>query len=123
MAKSELPDPQAKREMLHGEKPVECQKYGDMFFEAQRYNDAIDFYARDGLKDGLRRVKDVALESGDYFLLKRISNLLPDEVGEQDWEKLAISAESHGKLNFAIWAKKEYKKQGALEEVHEGEEN
>ena len=62
MAKNEIPDPLTKRELLHSDNPVDCQKYGDMFFERQRYSDAIDFYAKGNLEDGLRKVKKVQLK-------------------------------------------------------------
>jgi hypothetical protein len=121
MAKDELPGPLAKRELLHSDKPVECQKYGDMFFERERFNDAIDFYAMGNLKDGLRKVKQVAIDEGDYFLLKRLKGFLPDEVAGEDWEKLAKMAQSKGKANFAKWADQERGKRGA-NGGHEGEE-
>ena len=85
MSKTELPDPLTKREMLHSDKPVDSKEFGDKFFEAGRYNDAIDFYAKGELKDGLLKVKRVALEEGDFFLLKRLKRLIPDEVSEEDW--------------------------------------
>ncbi len=121
MARSELPDPLTKRDLLHSDKPVDCQKYADMFFEKQRYNDAIDFYAKDELKEGLRKVKQVAIEEGDYFLLRRLRGILPEEVTEADWQQLAGNAESKGKANFARWADEERGKRDAPGD-HEGEE-
>ena len=76
MAKDELPDPNEKRALLHSDKPVDCEKFGDMFFEERRYNDAFDFYAKGALKEKLLKVKEAALEEGDYFLLKRIRKII-----------------------------------------------
>jgi len=121
MAKEGLPDPDTKRGLLHSEKPVDCEKYGDMFFEERRYNDAVDFYAKGALKEKLLEVKKAAVEEGDYFLLKRIKKLLPEQVHEADWEKLAASAEKKGIANFAKWAEEEWGKRGA-NGGHEGEE-
>lgn len=124
MAKETLPEPTAKREMLHSEKSVDCKKYGDMFFEAQRYNDAIDFYAKGNLSEELRKVKRVAVEEGDYFLLKRLTRFLKEEITEEDWHKTSVRAEAKGIANFAEWAAEEEsgKRDGAVEgEEEEGE--
>ena len=121
MAREELPGPTEKRGLLHTDKPVDCEKYGDMFFEERRFNDAVDFYAKGSLKEKLLKVKQVALEEGDYFLLKRIRKLLPESEIEADWEKLAASAEKKGIANFAKWADEEWGNRGA-NGGHEGEE-
>ena len=121
MAREEIPEPTEKRALLHTDKPVDCEKYGDMFFEERRYNDAIDFYAKGALKEKLLKVKQAALDEGDYFLLKRLKKLLPEEIGEADWEKLAANAEKKGIANFAKWADEERGKRGANGD-HEGEE-
>lgn len=120
MAKEVLPDPPTKREMLHSEKSVDCKKYGDMFFDAQRYNDAIDFYAKGNLVEGLRKVKRLAIEEGDYFLLKRLKGVIPGEIQEEDWHKLSVRAEAKGIANFADWAAQEVK--GKQDTPAEGEE-
>lgn len=121
MARDELPDPLVKRDLLHSEKETDFAKYGDAFFKAGRYNDAIDFYAGGKLKEGLLKVKRVAVEEGDYFLLKRIKRVIPEEVTEADWEELAKRATTAGKANFANWANEEWGKRGA-NGGHEGEE-
>jgi len=121
MAKDVMPNPNEKRELLHSEKPVDYKKYGDMYYDAGKYNDAIDFYAKGDAKDELEKIRKIALEEGDYFLLKRLKKLVPDSITEEDWKKLAVTAESKGKANFATWADEERGKRGAIG-GHEGEE-
>ena len=119
---SELPDPPTKRDLLHSDREVDCKKYGDMFYDAQRYNDAIDFYAKGDCEDELHKVKKIAIKDGDYFLLKRLARFLPDEVETKDWAELAGNAQSKGKENFAQWAAEEEKGRGAPAGGQEGEE-
>ena len=121
MAKESRPDPNEKREILHSEKEIDYKSYGDSYFDSEKYNDAIDFYARGECKEGLERIKSVAVGEGDYFLLKRLKKLIPETITEDDWKKLATSAESNGKTNFAAWAGEEWGKRDA-KGGHEGEE-
>jgi hypothetical protein len=121
MATQSLPDPTMKRNLLHGEADADWQMYGDMFFEKQRYNDALDFYARGGLTESLRNLKAVAVEEGDYFILRRLKKLLADEITDGDWEALARRAQAKGNENFVKWADEERGKRGA-NGGHEGEE-
>ena len=119
---SELPDPLTKRDLLHSDREVDCRKYGDMFYDAERYNDAIDFYAKGDCEDELHKVRKIAIREGDYFLLKRLARFLPDEVETKDWAELAGNAQSKGKENFAQWAAEEEKGRGAPAGGQEGEE-
>jgi hypothetical protein len=119
---TELPGPLTKRELLHSESEIDCRKYGDMFYDAERYNDAIDFYAKGKCEEELLKVKKIAIREGDYFLLKRLVRVLPGKVEKPDWAELAKNAESKGKANFAQWASEEEKGRGAPAGGQEGEE-
>ena len=121
MATESLPDPTTKREMLHSDKEVDWKLYGDMFFNKHRYNDALDFYAKGELTECLRKLKAVAVEEGDYFIMKRLKKLLPDEITPGEWEALARNAQVRGNENFVKWADEERGKRGA-NGGHEGEE-
>ena len=92
MARNELPNPLAKRDLLHDAGPDELKKYAGMFYEKERYSDALDFYAKAEDREGLLKLKKVAVEEGDYFLLRRLKDIVPDERSEADWEKLGQNA-------------------------------
>jgi hypothetical protein len=103
----ELPDPLNRREILYGpdtgtEKLVE---YARAYEEAGKVDEALQFYTQAGDRDGLARVKNRAIDSGDAFLLKAVARALPDLVDEGDWKSLIASAEKLGKQLYAEQAR------------------
>jgi len=57
-------------------------EYGSGFFEMELYNDAIDFFEKANYEDGLKSIKDLAIDAGDLFLYKRCCKALKTEDSE-----------------------------------------
>ena len=103
MAQSSLPDYKQKQKILHkpDAQPAALIKQGEEFFAAGWYKDAVDFFAQAESAEGLAKVRQVAIDEGDVFLLKLIQRVLDEEAPEEEWRMLAERALGLGKLQFA----------------------
>lgn len=98
-----LPDCLKKRRLLHERElsPEVCRRLGKKFFSLAWWEDALDFFRKGQIQEGLERLKNQAVASGDAHLLSRL--------GEKDpavWRALAAAALAQGKLHFALKALK-----------------
>lgn len=116
-----LLDPLERRLVLYGkDTPREtlCY-YGDLYLEAGRLNDAVEFYGRAGHKEGLLRIKEIALQTGDAFLLEQVEAFLGEGIPDGVWIELGIRAKKLGKYSFAQKAFARAREVEALREVQE----
>ncbi len=91
-----LDDPQLSADM--------CRTYGDLFAEAGWLADALDFYLKGPVAQGLARLETLAVETGDAFLLERLLQAQGREAPEL-WRQVAVTAEAAGKETLAHWAR------------------
>jgi hypothetical protein len=77
--------------------PALCREYGDKFFSLDWWEDALEFYQKGGLADGLEKLRAQALETGDAFLLARLGKGHDPEV----WRALGDRALALEKFHFA----------------------
>jgi len=119
MAKNELPNFFKRREILFSDEisPDEVDRYGDMFLEAGRVNEALDFYEKSGNKERVRRVLQMAEEEGDLGVWMRAKVLLKETPKPAEWERMAERALSAGKEHYAIYALEKAGKQDRAEEL------
>ena len=81
----------------------ECRKYGNLFLEAGLLTDALEFFIKGNISEGLRELEALALDSGDAFLLARLLQVQDREAREL-WEQLAARAAAQEKFTMAQWA-------------------
>lgn len=114
MAKAKLLDPLKRRLILYGRDTSRevLLRYGDLYLEAGRPNDAVEFYGRAGDREKILRIKDLALETGDAFLLAQVEAFLGEEFPEEVWGRLGRRAKELGKYAFA---QKAFARAGDLE--------
>ena len=79
-------------------------RHGNTFFEMELYNDAIDFFEKAGYEEGLKKIKELAIESGDLFLYRRCCRALNTGEEKGEMKELAENAKEAGKLMFASQA-------------------
>ena len=93
-----IPDCLKKRQLLNDKvlSPELCREYGQKFMELGWREDALEFFKKGGMADGLAQLKEYALETGDAFLLGRLGHQEPE-----DWRRLGERALDLGKLYFA----------------------
>jgi hypothetical protein len=96
-------DYRQKQKMLYVDKINQnsLQNYGDSFLEEGLLPDALDFYQRANHQDGLKKIKDMAFESGDVMLFQQAAKVLNLEIKPMDWESIAQKAMSFKKYLFA----------------------
>lgn len=104
--KRDLPDYREKQKLLYTDRGnVDLWiKYGDIFFEAGRVSDALDFYRRAACETGIKRVMDFAMEEGDVMLFQQVLDCLKREGTKEEWDRIARRAFELGKYTFSRYA-------------------
>jgi hypothetical protein len=94
-----LPGYLKKRRLLTEAQPAPalCRELGDKFFELGWWDDALEFYQKGNVTEGLEKLRAQALESGDAFLLARLGK----DHDPQVWRALADRALALEKFHFA----------------------
>ena len=87
--------------------------YGELYLEAGRFSDALDFFLRAQDPEGLGKIKARAIDAADNFLLHRIEGSGLLAVTRDDWRALADSADRLGKSVVAEIARSRTQKQSA----------
>lgn len=97
-----------KRDTLHSPKatPQSLAAVGQAFFAQEAYSDALDFFEKARDLEGLRKIKQCALQNGDSFLLARLARYDAKLIVETDWEKAIEVAEQRGIPSMAAFARK-----------------
>lgn len=95
---SGVPNCLKKRQLLNEQmlSSALCLDYGRKFLELGWQEDALEFFKKGKVAEELEKLKSLALETGDAFLLARLGNRVPE-----DWHRLADRALALGKLYFA----------------------
>lgn len=103
MAIKKLPDYQLKQKILYTDhtNPEILKNYGDLFFAEGNISDALDFYQKANFTEGLQKIKNTALESGDVMLFGRAAKILNLELTPADWENIGKIALNLKKYLFA----------------------
>jgi hypothetical protein len=119
MAKDEeLPGFYEKRKILFNEKTSDekMRDTGRQFFEAERYDDALEFFARSEAPDLVKQIAELALERGDTPLFLRAKRVQKEKVTDEEWQTLAQNALDAGCPSKAYVA---YLKSGREEKAKE----
>ncbi len=108
-----------KRDLLHSPNnaPEELSQYGREYLQANRLVDALDFFEKAQDQEGIRQIKKISLEEGDFFLLQQSSKLLKEPVPDEVWKGLGETNLSQGKLQEALSAFKVIKDEAKIQEI------
>jgi hypothetical protein len=95
---SGVPNCLKKRQLLNDKmlSPALCRDYGLKFLELGWREDALEFFKKGEVTEELDKLKAIALEAGDAFLLARTGKQEPEV-----WRRLAERALALEKLHFA----------------------
>lgn len=101
-----LPNYQEKQRILYiDHKSVrDLIAYGDVFLEAGKMFDAIEFYQRVNYSEGLEKIKGMAEHSGDVMLFQQVLKLLKQHVSDDTWNAIGTRAFDLKKYSFALHA-------------------
>lgn len=121
MKKNALPDSQQKRKLLFDksiptERLISC---GELYLREGRLNEAAELFARASHKEGLARLRALAVEQGDSFLYGVASKGSEEGDNREAWETLGKKAMELEKYSHAIRAFRKSKNAEALEAAAE----
>ena len=103
MSNRKLPDYRLKQKILYLDKtrPYDLIQYGNLFYEAGAYSDALDFFQKSSHTEGIQEIKNIALKSGDVMLFQRSAKAMNLELSPLDWENVGKRAMEVKKYFFA----------------------
>ena len=103
MSNQKLPDYRLKQKILYLDKtnPDDHIQYGNLFYEAGAYSDALDFFQKSNHAEGIQKIKNIALKSGDVMLFQRAAKAMNMELSPLDWENIGKKAMELKKYFFA----------------------
>lgn len=103
MSNRKLPDYRLKQKILYLDKtrPDDLIQYGNLFYEAGAYSDALDFFQKSNHTEGIQEIKNIALKSGDVMLFQRSAKAMNLELSPLDWENVGKKAMELKKYFFA----------------------
>jgi hypothetical protein len=98
-----IPNYLEKRKILHskGTSPQELKEMGDLFLSHEQWNDAIDFYEKGGYTEGLEEILRISKDMGDFFMFRRIQEILKKNPSMEEWESLGDRAMELGRYQDA----------------------
>ncbi len=87
-----------KRRLLNDKNlsPALCRDYGEKFFELGWWEDALAFFHKGHIADGLEKLRTHCLETGDAYLLTRLG-----ETDREVWRRVGERALALEKYSFA----------------------
>ncbi len=99
-----IPDCLKKRRLLH-EREISaetCRQLGEKFLSLGWWEDALEFFRKGRVEEGLARLREQAVAAGDAHLLARLG-----ETDPAVWRRLAENALAQEKWRFALRALKQ----------------
>jgi hypothetical protein len=106
MAVGKLPGFLKKKKLLDDPQlpPAVCREYGDLFLEHGWLADALEFYLKGNVAEGLAQLHKLAVASGDAFILERLQQA-QGPLAPEAWQQAAAAAAAAGQEALAQWAR------------------
>lgn len=121
MKQKPLPSSRKRRALLYDKKisREELIRYGDAFFDHGRYVEAAEFYGKARHPEGMDRIRALAKETGDTFLLEIACKdpSCPDGGDPTVWEEVGRKALELQKYSHAVRAFRKAGNETLLEEA------
>lgn len=120
MAKNdELPGFYEKRKILFNEKTSDekMRDAGRQFFEAERYDEALEFFARTEAPELVKEIASAALDQADTPLFLRAKRVLNEKLTDEELQELARKALDAGCPSKAYVALKKSGKDEQAEQL------
>lgn len=103
MTRDRLPSAQERRKLLAAASP-ELGAVGRRYLDQGRWGEALECLEAAGDREGLERLRQAALEAGDYFYWRRALALLGQPQDPAELTRLAEQAQAGGKAVFQAQA-------------------
>ena len=108
MAKRKIPDPLERRHLVERKLSAE-QALGlaEAYLAEGRSWDAMAFLVKANARERLAALREEAVASGDFFLVRELSRALGDEPGAECWRAVAEAAAAAGKERYVFGARRQ----------------
>jgi hypothetical protein len=121
MMERRLPGWQTRQKLLHSKdkkgSPAQLAALGEEALKAGAYTDAFEYFRVAGNQEGLSKLKQIAADEGDSFLLGAIERL-GTPLGDDVWNRVGERALELGKTRFARMAFERTKNETMLAKLH-----
>ncbi|NRA07783.1 MAG: hypothetical protein HRU02_06440 [Myxococcales bacterium] len=108
MARSGIPGALERRHLVEKDlAPAHAQRIADAYLAEDRRLEAVDFLGKVDPADGLQELRAQAVEEGDVFLLRGVAQAMGERPSREEWQALAESASTLGKLRYAEEARRQ----------------
>ena len=108
MASTTTPNPLERRHLIEKELSAEqALAVAEAYLAEGRLDDSVVFFGKAQAEDRLQELADMAVESGDAFLLTEVSRVRRQEPPPAVWERLAEAARRAGKELYAETASRQ----------------
>lgn len=103
MANKKLPNYRLKQKILYVDKTNAdiLQNYGDLFLQEGNLSDALDFYQKARHNEGIQKIRDIGLKTGDTMIFQHAAKALNIELTPADWTSVGQRALELKKYFFA----------------------
>ena len=103
MSIKKLPDYRLKQKMLYIENTSadDLINYGNLFLEGGALSEALDFFQKANHNKGIEKIKNLAIDSGDFMLFQHAAKAMNLELLPYDWETIGEKAIELKKYFFA----------------------
>ena len=102
-----IPNPLKRRHLVEQDlDPKQALALADAYLAEDRVAEALDFLTKADARDRLEELRTTAIERGDVFLLRDVSQRLGEDPTAGDWEATARAAAGAGKETYAVEARR-----------------
>ena len=103
---SNLPDYKEKQKILYIDSTPSgtLTSMGERYLQEDRISDAIEFFQKAAYREGLEKVLEMAVESGDVMDFQQILKALGREATDEEWNRIGQRAMALKKYTFALQA-------------------
>jgi len=103
---SNLPDYKGKQKILYIDStPARTLiSIGERYLEEDRISDAIEFFQKAAYREGLEKIQEIAVESGDVMDFQQVLKALGREATDEEWNRIGQRAMALKKYTFALQA-------------------
>jgi len=118
---SNLPDYKEKQKILYIDSTPSgtLTSMGERYLQEDRISDAIEFFQKAAYREGLEKVLEMAVESGDVMDFQQILKALGREATDEEWNRIGQRALALKKYAFALQAFERSRNEKEMERLKE----
>ena len=109
MARDKIPNPLERRHLLERDMPAaQALALAQSYLDEDRPLEAVAFLVLAEADEKLAEIVEIAVATGDAFLLKSVVDVRRVSVEADAWSRLATAADAAGKETYAALARRQF---------------